>query len=204
MGKRKFKILTMFLLFCLVGGNLFGCQSGISNEEVVNFDETGYITIDGTKFAIPLKISDIESMGYTVDTASLGLGDDNKLLPDMHYSEYISILKDGNDIGVKCKVVNVSSETKVIDDCSIYSLKFSNSDTFSLKDGVTVGSSEEEFTKVFGSPLVKNEVDGITTIKYADDDNGFITVEIAKDTSITIEYSLDDEEAQAALNKNSN
>jgi len=191
-ARRKFKKLIMGLLICVAGGILISCNDGISKGKVDNFKKTGYTTVDGTEFASPLKISDLESLGYTLDTESLGLGDDNKIQPGMHYSEYVRILKDGEDTGAKCKVINVGRETKAINDCSIYYLKFSD-ETFSLRDGVTVGTDEETLTKVFGEPLEKSEGGDITTIKYADDNKGFLIVEFAKGTSITMEYYLNDE-----------
>ena len=192
MRKRKFKVLIGLLLTMIVS-SLSGC-SGISNETVVNYEETGYISVDGEKFSIPLSISDLEKKGYTLDESSLGIGDDNKLLKGMYYNEYIPILKDGNDIGVKCRVINIDEDKKSINECSIYSLRFSNDSIFSLKRDLTIGSTEEDFTKVFGKPLDKKEDGDFTTLKYADDDNGFVIVEMSKGISIAIEYCLEEKE----------
>lgn len=193
MRKRKFKVLLGMLVSLLICSSLVACK-GVSNEVTVNYDETGYISIDGEKFPLPLKVSDLEKKGYTLDESSLGIGDDNKLSKGVHYNEYILVLKDEKDIGVKCRVINLEEEPKSINECSIYSLKFSNDNSFSLKEEMTVGSNEEELTKVFGEPLDRKENGDFTILKYAYDDNGFLVVEMSKDISITIEYYLEDKE----------
>lgn len=209
MNSRKLKILGLVLTGTIIGFSFVGCGSkeskNIKEEKVENFEETGYIAINGNKYAIPLSIEDMKSEGYTLDIDSLGIGDgDNKLVSGVYYNEYIPVLKDGVAFGSNVKVINTSEETKAMEDSDIYCLRFSDDANFSLKDGITVGSSEEDFTSTFGEPLVRNESGDIATLTYADDDNGFVKVEFASGTSIAVEYVLEDAEASALMNENSN
>ena len=189
MGNKKSRVFYL-IVTTLVGISLVGCGN-TSVKKDGEYLEKGYVSVSGNRYKVPLSVSTLNSNGYTLDTSSLGIDGEITLVSGMYSNGYIPLLKDGEVIGASVRIINNSDETVSIDNTDIYSLRFSDSKNFSLSNGVTVGSSKDDFTRVFGEPIA-DRVDGsITTVTYKEDDFGIIEVEFVGDTSIVIECILD-------------
>lgn len=176
-------IVSVVVLVLLIVGIYFLTNSSVSNSEV---------NINGVKYDFPLKTSDILKEGYKLDLESLGIEDSDKLLSDSSYGNSIKVLDDEKAIGVQIKIKNDSKKAVYIKDTSIYSLKVTENNDFSLTHGLKVGSKKDDFKDTLGNPVSSSKGGSSDILEYKISDKVTLKAEFVKGKAISLEYCLDD------------
>ena len=151
--KSKKILLVTLLCICLLG--LSSCSSKndsknneSSNEttEITELKTTTYfIQIDGVKYTLPFKVSELEKAGFN-------LSEYKKKTPALATNENSHFWLNKNGIIYSFNVLNPNDTSTNIDDCIIHHMKldatcYPNSDAMIL-EGIKYGTKEEDIKKI--------------------------------------------------------
>lgn len=158
MKKLQFMVLLILCILLCSCGSKAPVKETVKENEAKSIDYSSLsdnlfsydILLDGKKYTLPVKFSELEADGWSIDPANA-----NKTLSHSFYVINIDLIKNKEKITVD--FINNSSEACKLNKCDVGSIRSFGGAGDSkvsavLPNGISFNATEEEITAAYGKP----------------------------------------------------